>query len=254
MSSLIPKNITEHHYVIRAQSQNEVKPLSISAEERHRKAMFEIGNTRVGKDGRTFVAIDTNGEYQSCFVSQYSNIIDKNIEPKIKGVCLELHKKNYLTFGSCQGHEDSKMRWVGIVFNTVEQKNEFIKNIDELSLKIYWYDNIINSVERPRKKEPWYSDSCKLHIVWDQSHLENASIEEKREFPYTESDLTKFWNLQMGRNYNRYESIIMCIGKRMLYNNFFEQLWKNFTYDELKINKITAELEEKIKTIPAYCG
>lgn len=254
MSSLFPKAAIEQYYRIQSEFYSEVKPVSMSAEQRHRRAMFEIGNTRFGKDGRTFVSIDRNGEYQSCFVSQYSGIIEKNIEPKVRGICLELHKKNYLTFGSCQGHEDTKIRWIGLVFNTLDQKLDFIKNIDDLGLEIYWYDNHINSIERPKKKEPWYSDSCKLHIVWDQPHLEDSSIDEKREFPYSESDLTKFWNVQMSRKYGRYESVIMCIGKKMFYESWIKQLWKDFIYDEKKIDHISKILEEKIKTIPYYEG
>lgn len=252
---LIPSSNIEHRYIVRAPyHRSQELQRSFSAEERHRKAMFETGNTKFGPDGRTYVSIGEDGEYQSCFVSQFSPIIDRNIEPKVKNVCLELHKKNYLTFGSCQGHSDSKVRWIGLAFNTLEQKKEFIENVNRLELEIHWYDNHINSTERPSKKEPWYSDGLRLHIVWDRPFLENESITEKRNFPYSDKDLTKFWNLQMCRNYDHYESVIMVIGRKIIYNNWFDQLKTYVKYDEGKIDQITKQLEEKINLIPLYYG
>lgn len=254
LDNLFPKSSIEQQYIIRAPFYTEEKINPVSAEERHRRAMFEIGNTRIGKDGRTYVSIDQNGEYQSCFVSQYSKIIENNIEPKVKNVCIELHNRNYLTFGSCQGHKDSRIRWVGLVFNNKEQKKNFIENVDSFGLKVFWYDNHIDSVERPRKKEPWYADGIRLHIVWDQPYLEGASIDEKREFSYTDNHLTKFWNVQMCRKYEHYETVIMCIGRKIVAENWFEQLKSYINYNEKEIDSITQQLEEKIKLLPLYHG
>jgi hypothetical protein len=245
------------HYEVTAEykqySQTE-KKLSISTSEMHRKAMFEIGNTYTSSDGRTYVSIDQNGEYQSCFVSQYSNIIDTNIEPKIRGVCKALHKRGYLTFGSCQGHEDSKLRWVGVVFNTSDQKQKFIYEINAFDLDIHFYDNHINSKQRPKKSEPWFSDSVTLHIVWNQPSLENCSIDEKRNYPYTDAELTKFWNIQMGRCYTHYESVIFTIGRQMVYDNWWKDFIIRWRYDVSYIDSITKTLEEKIYSLPYYDG
>jgi hypothetical protein len=246
--SAIEYNIQAPYYQAAATSE------SVSVKEMHRRAMFEVGNTQTGKDGRTYVSIDRDGEYQSCFVSQYSKIIEKNIEPKIAAVCRALHNKNYLTFGSCQGHSDSKLRWVGLVFNTKEQKSEFVRSVDQLELPVYWYDNHINTVERPCKKLPWYVDGLKLHIVWNSTHLQNASTSERREYPYTDSDLTNFWNLQMSRQYQHYESVILTIGKKIIADNCFEQLYAYLNYNESEIDKITKKLEEGIALIPEYYG
>ncbi len=254
---IIPNSPTEQQYVIphyiphrKMFVQEKHQPI----EENHRKAMFEIGNTRFGKDGRTYVKVDENGEYQSCFVSQYSRIIDQNIEPGVRAVCQALHDKNYLTFGSCQGHTDSKFRWVGLVFNTKDQKEEFIKSVDDLRLDIYWHDNHINSVERPAKNVPWYADGFMLHINWDNPNVENSPTTVKREFPYTDKELTKFWNIQMCRTYDHYESVMMIIGRRVVESNFLKQLYSYLTYNEDKIDLITKQFEQKIKLLPPYYG
>lgn len=251
---LIPETPPGYHHVIKKESYQQSKAEEFSPEDRHRRAMFEIGNTKFAKDGRTYVSRDPDGEYQSCFVSQYSKIIDRNIEPKVRGVCHELHKKNYLTYGSCQGHSDSKLRWVGLVFNTIEQKYKFINSIDKLNLDIFWYDNHIDSEERPKRTEPWYVDGLTLHIVWDQPCLENSTILDKRDCPYTDKELTKFWNLQMCRSYDHYESVVMVIGRKIQESNFIKQFWTEFRYNEDKIEEVTKSLEEKIKLIPPYDG
>lgn len=55
-----------------------------SLEEMHRWALFNLGNTKSGEDGRTYVYIYKEGRYVSRFVSQYSKIIVDNIEPQIR--------------------------------------------------------------------------------------------------------------------------------------------------------------------------
>lgn len=227
---------------------------NLSAAQRHYKAMYEIGNTKIGQDGRTYVKIDERGEYQSCFVSQYSKIIDKNLEPGVKKLCQALHQKGYLTFGSCQGHPNLKLRWVGLVFNTVEQKQQFIDAVDLLGLDIFWYDHHINTVERPSKKLPWYVDGIELHIVWNNTAFEDQSIDTTRELPYTDKELTQFWNLQMCRNYDHYESVILTIGRPVIAKNCFDQLWTYLTYDLDQIDKVTKQLEQAIDLLPDYIG
>ena len=254
---IIPNSPVEQEYVIPHYIPHRkmfAQQKYLSIEEKHRMAMFDIGNTRFGKDGRTYVSVDADGEYQSCFVSQYSRIIDKNIEPGVRGICQALHQKNYLTFGSCQGHADSKLRWIGLVFNTKDQKEEFIKNVDNLGLEIYWYDNHINTMERPKKSLPWYADGLILHIVWDNPMLEKQTTSTRRDFPYTDNDLTKFWNIQMCRRYDHYESVILTIGKRVVESNCLKQFYSHFTYDEKRIDRITKQFEEKINLLPSYYG
>jgi len=252
---LLPDN-PSYQIVVPYKSQYNIQETQdfASSAEMHRRAMFEIGNKYTAPDGRRYVSVDSNGEYQSCFVSQYSKIIYNNIEPKVKGVCKALHDKGYLTFGSCQGHSDSKIRWIGLVFNTVTQKQEFIKNVNSFNLDIHWYENHLDSKERPQKQEPWYSDVVKLHIVWDNCSLENASIDEKRNYPYTDADLTKFWNIQMARRYDHYESVLLVIGRKMVYENWIKQLWTYCTYDVNYIDTVTLQLEEKLSLLPLYEG
>ena len=106
------------------QQQESNEPQLNSAEDGHRYAMFVKGNDHL-INGRTYCFQDEDGNYVSTFVSQYSDIIEQNLEPRVKEGVLALHAKGYLTFTSCQGHDDSKHRYIGVVFNNKEQKKEF---------------------------------------------------------------------------------------------------------------------------------
>ena len=163
-------------------------------EQVHRYAMFVEGNPFL-KDGRTYVEKDEDGNYISSFVSQYSNIIKDNLEPGVKEAVLKLNEKGYLTFTSCQGHDDSKYRYIGVLFNTVEQKRQFISEVDNLWCDIHWYDNIINSVERPAKPNK-SKGNITIHIVWDDQDYNDTTQAERRNKTYTDLELTKFWNVQ----------------------------------------------------------
>lgn len=245
------------HYEVQVQYQQEYsqqkEPEIRTPEDGHRYAMFEQGNKYL-INGRTYIFVDDLGQHVSSFVSQYSKIIDKNLEPGIKDAVLALHEKGYLTYTSCQGHADSKHRYIGIVFNTNQQKRSFMKAVRHLNCDIYWYDNAINSVERPCIPVPWWSDAITLHIVYDDFSFANSTIADRRDRPYTDEDLTKFWNIQMCRNYDHYESIIMTFGYPMVEKSFWERVKKFFFYNHYKVTSAYNDFLNKVHLLPEYEG
>jgi hypothetical protein len=224
-----------------------------SIEDSHRYAMFVAGN-KFNRGGRTYNFIDEHGEYISSFVSQYSKIIDKNLEPLVKQGVLSLHEKGYLTFTSCQGHQRGDHRYIGVVFNTKEQKEKFINEVNNLKCDIHWYDNVINTVERPRQKVPLWSTVITLHIVFDDFTFSNSSMIDRREKPYTDQQLTKFWNIQMCRNYDHYECIIMSFGYPMLEKNIFHKIKKLLFFDYNKVSTSYMSFLDKVQNLTEYEG
>lgn len=222
------------------------------AEDGHRYAMFVKGNDHL-INGRTYCFKDEDGNYVSTFVSQYSDIIDKNLEPGVREAVRKLNSKGYLTFTSCQGHADSKHRYIGVVFNTPEQKKEFMDNMDALKCDIHWYDNVINSVERPCHDIPWWSEGgITLHIIWDDSLYNEAPQQRRREKPYTDEDLTKFWNIQMWRNYSHYEAIVFSFAYPMVEKSIWQRVYKYFFYKQSNVETAYKDFCSKVDKLPEY--
>lgn len=214
--------------------------------------MFVKGNDHM-INGRTYCYKDEDGNYVSSFVSQYSDIIEQNLEPRVRDGVRALHEKGYLTFTSCQGHDDSKHRYIGVVFNTKEQKKDFIKNIDNLHCDIHWYDNAINTVERPCKEVPWWSDGgITLHIVYDDLLYHHAPQQRRRDKPYTDLDLTKFWNIQTNRNYNHYECVVLSFGYSMVEKSIWDRIYKWLFYKQNKVEDAYEEFLTKAQYLPDY--
>ena len=232
--------------------QEEKIPELYAAEDRHHYAMFVKGNEHFD-NGRTYVFKDEFGNYVSSFVSQYSDIMEKNLEPGVKDAVLALQEKGYLTFTSCQGHADSKHRYIGVVFNTKEQKGQFMKEMKDLRCDIHWYNNTINTVEQPRKSVPWWSEGgITLHIVYDNNDFDNVSQMERREKPYTDEELTKFWNIQMCRNYRHYECIVFSFGYPMLEKSLWERIHKYFFYNHYKVTSAYNDFLNKVHKLTEY--
>lgn len=234
------------------QQQESNEPQLQNAEDGHRYSMFVKGNDHM-INGRTYCYKDEDGNYVSSFVSQYSDIIEQNLEPRVRDGVRALHEKGYLTFTSCQGHDDSKHRYIGIVFNTKEQKKDFIKNIDNLHCDIHWYDNAINTVERPCKEVPWWSDGgITLHIVYDDLLYHHAPQQRRRDKPYTDLDLTKFWNIQTNRNYNHYECVVLSFGYSMVEKSIWDRIYKWLFYKQNKVEDAYEEFLTKAQYLPDY--
>lgn len=243
---------TSYEYKVQyEQVQEQSEPTFKNYEDGHRYAMFVQGN-KYNIGGRTYIFQDDHGEYVSSFVSQYSKIIEKNLEPLVKEAVLALHKKGYLTYTSCQGHKRASHRYIGVVFNTKEQKEKFIKDVNDLKCDIYWYDNAINTVERPCQHVPGWADVITLHVVYDDYTFKDSPIVDRREKPYTDEQLTKFWNIQMCRNYDHYESIIMCFGYPMLEKNLWERIKKLLFFDYNKVSFSYMNFLNKVNELDEY--
>lgn len=234
--------------------QEETIPTLNTPEDCHKYAMFVKGNKHFD-NGRTYVFKDDFGKYVSTFVSQYSDIIEKNLEPGVRDAVLALQERGYLTFTSCQGHADSKHRYIGVVFNNPAQKGQFIHEMKALNCDIHWYDNTINSVERPCQNVPWWAEGgITLHIVYDDHKFDNASQMERREKPYTDEELTKFWNIQMWRNYKHYECIVFSFGYPMVEKSMWERISKYFFYKQNKVQDAYNDFLSKVHNLSDYLG
>ena len=244
---------SQYEIVIPYQQQQESnEPDLRCAEDCHRHAMFVKGNEHV-VNGRTYSFKDEEGNYVSCFVSQYSNIIERNLEPGVRDAVLALHKRGYLTFTSCQGHDDSKHRYIGVVFNTKQQKKDFVSEMNKLDCNLYWYDNMINTVERPCKEVPWWCDGgITLHIVYDDQNYNESPQQRRRNKPYTDADLTNFWNIQTNRNYVHYECMVFSFGYPLQEKTFWERVEKYFFYNKLRVTSAYNDFLEKVHKLPDY--
>lgn len=235
-----------------AYHQESNEPMFTSPEDGHRYAMFVKGNDHL-INGRTYCFKDEDGNYVSTFVSQYSDIIGKNLEPGIREGVLALHKRGYLTFTSCQGHDDSKHRYIGVLFNNTEQKNTFIEEMNNLECDMYWYDNIINTVERPCEEVPWWSDGgVTLHLVYDDNSYCEAPQQRRRQKPYTDTDLTKFWNIQTCRNYQHYECVLFSFGYPMVDKNIWQRMHKLLFYNHNKVKAAYNDFCTKVHKLSEY--
>ena len=231
--------------------QSEESPILKTAEDRHHYAMFKKGN-KYNSNGRTWIFVDEHGEHVSSFVSQYSNIIDNNLERGVKDAVLALHNKGYLTFTSCQGHSDTKYRYIGVVFSTTEQKTNFIKEVTELDCDVHWYDNSINTIERPATELPWWADGIRLHIVYDDNSFEKSNIIDRRDKPYTDEELTKFWNIQMCRSYTHYEAVIFSFGYPLVEKSLWEKTKKVCFHNQYKITSSYYNFLNKVQLLSEY--
>jgi len=248
-----PNSFYEYQIPYEQQQVQESEQLDLStAEARHKYAMFVKGNDYV-INGRTYCYKDEDGNYVSTFVSQYSDIIERNLEPRVRDAVLALHEKGYLTFTSCQGHDESKHRYIGVLFNTKQQKSDFIKSVNDLNCDIHWYDNIINSVERPCNNVPWWaSGGYTVHIVYDDTLYHNAPQQTARQKPYTDTELTKFWNIQSKRNYEHYEAIVFSFAYPMVEKNAWERLLKYMFYNQDKVETAYKDFIQKVDNLPEY--
>ena len=248
-------NNPQYEYVIQQEYRQEQEEVQLrTPEDCHRYAMFVKGNEHC-INGRTYMFKDWHGNYVSTFVSQYSDIIEKNLEPGVRDAVLKLHEKGYLTFTSCQGHDDSKYRYIGVVFNTKQQKHQFMRDVRHLKCDIHWHDNAINSVERPAKPAPpWAKGNVTIHVTWDSQEHSNTPQLDRRERPYNDEELTKFWNVQMWRNYQHYEAVIFSFGYPMVEKSFWEVLHKYFFYNHYKVTSAYYDFCNKIHMLPNYEG
>jgi len=213
----------------------EIKPVEISLqhtaptfsslEELHKYSLYHRYNTRLGEDGRTYTVKDKDGNYISHYVSPYATEFwsGMNVEAGIEPVVKALWKKGYLTFTSCQGHEESPMRYVGITFVNDEERDKFVKSMSHLP--VTWHFNCVNPIDDPLEKD----DGNWMRMQWDQSERSKTQ-EEFTEKRYTKQELTNFWNIMFGRGYTSYSPVIMCVACTMNPKNELNYYWWKLKY------------------------
>jgi len=227
-----------------------VRPEHIEFEDKLRRQMFFGSISKRGPDGRTYNYIDKSGEYVSNFLSPYNKNILDNVEPEIKNLISVLLNKGYLTAGSCQGHtvgkDKSLTRWVMISFVSDEERSQFIKQVNNLKLPVFWYFNFLNTDKRPKEQET--RDGITLSINF-KNHV-NKSIDEARSAGYTDDELTAYWNIMFARKYAEYYPVMMCICSCPGDISVLEKI-KTFMLWPFR-NYYTTKLTDKIKSINNY--
>jgi len=129
-------------------------------------------NVRNPETGR----INQTGEYGGSahtvcpYVPHYLDNVEDGIRPVVKA----LFEKGYLTNSSCEGHGWGEQRYVSVVFPSVEQREEFKKNVG----KIAWVDlrdveHMSNAVvelydDGSFKKVVKYTDPAALEELWKE--------------------------------------------------------------------------------------
>ena len=91
-----------------------------------------------------------------------------------------------------------------------------------------------------------------MHIVYDNNDFNNVSQMERREKPYTDDELTKFWNIQMCRNYRHYECIVFSFGYPMLEKSLWERIHKYFFYNHYKVTSAYNDFLNKVHKLTEY--
>ena len=64
----------------------------------------------------------------------YAESFFDNIEPKIAPLVSALHKKRYLTYSSCEGHDYTYRRYVGLAFSDEESRDYVVDQVKALKL------------------------------------------------------------------------------------------------------------------------
>jgi hypothetical protein len=210
-------------------------------EELHRRSMFETPIKCRGKDGRTYDYIDEDGKYISHYVSQFSPLIDNSVEPEVLVLVRTLHSLGYLTMGSCQGHANSRFRWVTMVFTHQLDLENFKQMVDEFGLPVTWYDNFLNFRDKPKVED----DGLQISLTWDQKpDARGRSLGSLRRQGYTEDELTKYLNVMYEREESKYYLTKMVISSKIGESNPLKKLYWSWKYRER--NKVTEELVDRL--------
>lgn len=241
MSHYLKNLLPTEERVTEAKRSAKKKTVRMNIELMHRYALFEKPIRCRGADGRTYDYQDENGKYVSHFISQDSPLLIDNLEPGVAMLVRVLHSKGYLTMGSCQGHEDSKFRWVIMVFPEDDQLKKFQEMVNSFRLPITWYNNFLNFKEKPRQPD---LDGHQLSFTWDQAEVQNRSLENLGRQGYTEEELTRYLNIMFSRKQRKYHLVKMVVCSKMGNKSFFEKLkWKRL-YN--KREKVTDKLVQAL--------
>lgn len=218
-------------------------PTFASNEEVHQYSLYRNYNTKLSNDGRTYTKVDKDGNYISHYVSPYAEKFwsGMNVEPGIEPVVRALWDKGYLTFTSCQGHDNSPHRYVGVVFVNDEERDKFVKSMSHLP--VTWHYDCVNPIDEPLE----HDDGNWMRMQWDQEDTTTKTQQDFTDKRYTKAQLTKFWNIMFSRNYQSFSPVIMCVGCTMNATNEFNYYWWKFRYKFTR-NRVTTKVAKFISS------
>lgn len=202
-------------------------------------AFFNLGNPYKSEDGRTYYGIDKNGTYMSHYVSQYSKLIDDNVEDGIKPVVQALHRRKYLTAGSCQSHKAGEKRWVCLLFYSYALREQFKEEMLKSKLPISFMNYVA-----PRMRDE--KDPNKF-LDYDTAYL------------------TDMWNALVCRRYEKFYPLKLIIANtpwsivheskgnllvRIRYH--LRRLWFDYFVRWFLLDYYTKKVTAHIETISEY--
>jgi hypothetical protein len=224
----------EQIQIVAMEQQQEIS--EVTNEQIHEYSLFKHSNKHLAKDGRTYIEQDSDGNYISHYVSQYSNKFwnGLNVEKGIEPVVQALHQKGYLTFTSCQGHANSPMRYVGIAFINDEERSRFVDAVTASKLPVTWYYDCVNPKDEPAKNK----NGNWMRLAWDQKNTKITTQKEFTDLSYTKQELTDFWNIMFCRKYQSYSPVLMCVACNMEPKDDFDYyFWKLKYFGRTKTTK-----------------
>lgn len=208
----------------------------------------EIDNKK-HKDGRIYMTLN-NGQLMAQSVSPFSKNFEFNIEDGVKDLVNTLLKKRYLTYSSCEGHDYTFRRYVGLAFADKESRQKVIDYISGLKIKgikLREFDIVSNMSLDIKNTNVKYNNKFKPQELDEEakSKLKNDEI--------------KTFNIQFHREYEDYcfLEIIILDEIDFSFPNFFKKpfynLWLIYM-KKYKWDKITRLLVKKLnhKDFPKY--
>ncbi len=178
--------------VEKSQHQNNVTLRKITKEETVEEYLFYLThkvNNIKHDDGRIYLDKTENALYANS-VSPFSETFEQNIEPKIKPLVDVLIKKRYLTYSSCEGHDLSFRRFVGLAFADEDSRQYVIDYIAKLNIKGITL-NSIDSVSNQKSNQKRRGQSIRYEEKYNPLLVENEYE-------------TLSFNIQFHRNYSSY--------------------------------------------------
>lgn len=220
-------------------------PTFASNKEVHQYSLYNHYNTKLTEDGRTYTQRDKDGNFISHYVSPYAKKFwsGMNVEAGIEPVVRALWEKGYLTFTSCQGHEDSPMRYVGIAFVNDVERDKFVRTMSHLP--VTWHYNCVNPIDDPLE----HDDGNWMRLQWDQEDTTTKTQKDFTEKRYTKQQLTDFWNIMFSRQYKQFSPVVMCVACNMNPRNEIDYYWWKLRYKFTKdrvTNRVAKFIENRV--------
>jgi hypothetical protein len=150
MTNLFEQSAYIHQIKIESRYSTEIK----LTEEDFKKQMLERCPNFLHKDGRIYASKATEA-YFAVSVSPINEKFESQIEKKIYPVVKELLNKNYLTVGSCEGHDSATFGdppAIRLAFGSLESAEAFINFFKNENYVKIWV------VEESRKTAQYYKN------------------------------------------------------------------------------------------------